>query len=174
MECTTRWAAANLGDERWRLRASIQTQPFRANIIAVSCGESLMHDPFTHLEKIRFYLKAIEEGSFDPLLDLFAPDAVLEQLPNRIYPKGIRSGTSAMRNAFEKGRQLLSSQTYEIKNYVVLHDRIAVEVLWRGKLAINFGTLSVGSEMIAYSAMFFEFREGKIISQRNYDCFEPW
>ena len=26
----------------------------------------------------------------------------------------------------------------------------------------------------AHSAMFFEFDNRKIISQRNYDCFEPW
>jgi ketosteroid isomerase-like protein len=36
------------------------------------------------------------------------------------------------------------------------------------------GTLAEGAEMKAHFAMFFEFREGKIRLQRNYDCFEAW
>jgi ketosteroid isomerase-like protein len=31
-----------------------------------------------------------------------------------------------------------------------------------------------GAEMRAHSAMFIEFRVGKIVAQRNYDWFEPW
>ena len=50
----------------------------------------------------------------------------------------------------------------------------AIEVLWTGTLAMSFGNLSAGSKMRAHSAMFFEFKDGKIASQRNYDCFEPW
>ena len=53
-------------------------------------------------------------------------------------------------------------------------DRVSVEVLWTGTLALAFGSLAVGSQMRAHSAMFFQFRDGKIVSQRNYDCFEPW
>ena len=53
-------------------------------------------------------------------------------------------------------------------------DRVSVEVLWTGTLALAFGALAVGSQMRAHSAMFFEFKDGKIVSQRNYDCFEPW
>jgi len=126
------------------------------------------------LEKLRRYLKSIETGEFAYVAELFSVDAVIEQLPNRIYPNGIRSGVSRMAEAFEKGRKLLSSQSYEIKNYVVHGDKVALEVLWTGKLAISFGSLAAGSEMRAHSAMFFEFAEGKIVSQRNYDCFEPW
>ena len=73
-------------------------------------------------------------------------------------------------------RKLLSSQTYEIKNAIVSENSnsIAVEVLWTGTLAMGFGNLSAGSQMRPYSAMFFQFEDGKIASQRNYDCFEPW
>ena len=31
-----------------------------------------------------------------------------------------------------------------------------------------------GSVMRARFAQFFEFRDGKIVAQRNYDCFYPW
>ena len=128
----------------------------------------------TNFEKIQLYLKSIEDGNFAPILELFTPDCVMEQLPNRIYPNGIRSGLSSMAEAFEKGRKLLSTQKYEIKRHVVNGDSVAVEVLWIGKLATSLGTLPVGSELRAHSAMFFEFKDGKIVSQRNYDCFDAW
>jgi ketosteroid isomerase-like protein len=43
-----------------------------------------------------------------------------------------------------------------------------------GTLAVPFGSFPVGSQMKAFFAVFLEFREGKIIRQRNYDCFEAW
>lgn len=127
-----------------------------------------------NLDIVRRYLKEIEDGTFAAIADLFTPDMTCEQLPNRIYPQGIRSGLAQMAEGFEKGRKLLSSQTYKIKNAIVRGDSLAVEVLWTGTLAITFGTLAAGSKMRAHSAMFFEFKDGKITNQRNYDCFEPW
>jgi ketosteroid isomerase-like protein len=95
-----------------------------------------------HLNAVRRYLKTIEDGTFADIADLFTPDMVMEQLPNRVYPNGLRGTLSQMAQGFERGRKLLSSQTNEIKN--------------------------------ALMNMFFEFRNGKIASQRNYNCFEPW
>jgi ketosteroid isomerase-like protein len=133
-----------------------------------------MQESLANLEKVQRYLKSIEEGNFAYIAEIFDPEAVMEQLPNRIYPTGIRAGVSKMAEAFEKGRKLLSSQTYEVKSYVVNGEKVAVEVLWIGKLAFPLGSLAAGSEMRAHSAMFFEFHGGRIVSQRNYDCFEPW
>jgi hypothetical protein len=76
-----------------------------------------MMNPVTHLEKVQVYLRSIENGNFGYITSLFSPDAVLEQLPNRIYPNGVRSGVSRMAEAFEKGRKLLSSQTYELSDF---------------------------------------------------------
>ncbi|HEU5231993.1 MAG TPA: nuclear transport factor 2 family protein [Terriglobales bacterium] len=131
-------------------------------------------NPVTNLKKVEEYLKSIENGDFAYIVNLFSPDAVLEQLPNRIYPNGIRSGVSKMAEAFEKGRKLLSNQSNEIKSSIVDGDKLSIEVLWTGTLALAFGGLSAGSQMRAHSAMFFQFKDGKIASQRNYDCFEPW
>lgn len=127
-----------------------------------------------NLDVIRRYLEGVENGKFSDVAALFTPDVVMEQLPNRIYPQGLRATISEMAAAFAKGRKLLSSQTYEIKNSLVNGDSVALEVLWTGTLAVGFGTLTSGSQMRCHSAMFFEFKEGKISSQRNYDCFEPW
>jgi len=133
-----------------------------------------MPSPPDHLNTVRRYLKTIEDGTFADIADLFTPDMVTEQLPNRVYPQGLRGSVSQMVEGFERGRKLLSHQTYEIKNALVIDNAVAVEVLWTGTLALSFGNLSAGSRMRAHSAMFFEFRDGKIVSQRNYDCFEPW
>ena len=131
-------------------------------------------NPATNLEKVKLYLRSIENGDFAYIADLFSPHAILEQLPNRIYRNGIRSEASTMADAFEKGQKLLSSQSYEIKSWVGDGDRLSIEVIWNGTLALSFGSLSAGSQMRAHSAMFFQFKDGKIVSQRNYDCFEPW
>jgi ketosteroid isomerase-like protein len=126
----------------------------------------------THLESARRYLKALGDGDASYVLNRFSPDAILEQLPNRIYAQGLRSSASQVPEAFEKGRKIFSHQSYEITNEVTTGN--TVEVLWTGTLAIPVGTLAAGSQMRCHSAMFLEFRDDKIVAQRNYDCFEPW
>ena len=133
-----------------------------------------MMNPASNLERVALYLKSIENGDFAYIANLFSPDAVLEQLPNRIYPNGVRSGITRMAEAFEKGRKLLSSQRYEIRSSVAEGDELSIELLWTGTLAVAFGSLSVGCQRRAHSGMSFQFKDGKIVSQRNYDCFEPW
>ena len=127
-----------------------------------------------NLDTARRYLKAIEDGDATYVLSLFCPEAVLEQLPNRIYPHGLRSSVSQVPEAFEKGRKIFSIQTYELNNAAETGNIVAIEFLWTGTLAIPFGTLTAGSQMRCHSAMFLEFRDGKIVAQRNYDCFDPW
>ena len=51
---------------------------------------------------------------------------------------------------------------------------VALEVLWTGTLAVPFGSLAVGDNMRAHFAVFIQLRDGKIVAQRNYDCFDPW
>lgn len=133
-----------------------------------------MHASEEHLDVVRRYLKGIEDGAFCDIQALFTPDLVMEQLPNRIYPNGLRATPSQMESALAQGRKLLAKQQYEIKNAVVHGDSVSVEVLWTGTLAIGFGNLGEGSQMRCHSAMFFTFKDGKISAQRNYDCFEPW
>lgn len=128
----------------------------------------------TNLDTARRYLKAIEDGDANYVLGIFFPDAVLEQLPNRIYPKGLRASVSQATEAFEKGRKIFARQRYEITNQSATGNIVALEVLWTGTLAIPFGALAAGSDMRCRSAMFLEFRDGKIVAQRNYDCFDPW
>ena len=76
--------------------------------------------------------------------------------------------------AAEKGQQTLSYQRYEIRHEMESGNRVALEVLWIGTLAIPVAGLQPGDQMRAHFAVFLEFRDGRIAVQRNYDCFDPW
>lgn len=53
-------------------------------------------------------------------------------------------------------------------------DEVAVELEWSGILAVPVMNLPAGSEMKSFVAMFLTFRDGKIVSQHNYDCYPPF
>ena len=121
---------------------------------------------------VRAYLKAIE--SRGDSLAFFAEDAVQEEFPNALVPNGARRTLDELREANERGRDVLTSEAYEIVNMVEAGDLVACEVLWRGVLAVPLRSLKPGDVMKARFGVFFEFRGDKIRRQRNYDCFEPF
>ena len=121
---------------------------------------------------VRAYLKAIEErGDF---LAFFTDDGVQEEFPNALVPAGARRTIEDLREANARGRNVMTSETYEIVSLLEVGDLVACEVLWRGVLAVPLRTLKPGEAMKARFAVFFEFRGDKIRRQRNYDCFEPF
>ena len=122
----------------------------------------------------RQYLAAIERGDLDAMLGVFDPEALQIEYPNRLKAKGDRRGLERMAADFGRGRQLLRSQRYEVLGATATGTTVALEVLWTGELAVPLGPLKVGETMSAHSAMFFEFRDGRILVQRNYDCFEDF
>jgi ketosteroid isomerase-like protein len=124
---------------------------------------------------VRRYLNAIEQGSTGAALaDFFAPEVVQEEFPNRLVVQGARRDLAAILEAAERGQKVISAQRYEIHNEVAQGNFVALEVLWTGTLAVPFGSLAVGDNMRAHFAVFIELRDGKIVAQRNYDCFDPW
>jgi ketosteroid isomerase-like protein len=128
-----------------------------------------------NLDTARRYLATISQGATgDVLAQFFTPDVIQEELPNRVSPEGQRRKLAGILEGAERGQKVLSAQRFEIRSAIATGDRVILEVLWVGTLAIPFGTIPAGGEMRAHSAMFLEFREGRIAAQRNYDCFEPW
>jgi ketosteroid isomerase-like protein len=127
-----------------------------------------------NLATARGYLEAIERGDPEEHLAFFAADVVQEEFHNRLVPQGATRDLAALREAAQRGRRVMAAQRYEVLNAVACGDQVALEVRWTGTLAIPFGSIPAGGEMRARFAVFLEFRDGKIIRQRNYDCFEPW
>lgn len=121
---------------------------------------------------VRAYLKAIEDRGDS--LAFFADDAIQEEFPNALVPTGARRTLEELREANERGRDVLTSESYEIVSLIEDGDRVACEVLWRGVLAVPIRSLQPGDVMKARFGVFFEFAGDKIRRQRNYDCFEPF
>jgi ketosteroid isomerase-like protein len=129
----------------------------------------------SHLDVIRDYFAAIERrGSFDEVSRFLSPDVVRQEFPNRFAPGGATRGLKELREAAERGRAVIKSQRYEILCSVCEGERVALEVQWTGVLAIPVGKLAPGDAMRARFGVFFEFREGKIARQHNYDCFDAF
>jgi len=53
-------------------------------------------------------------------------------------------------------------------------DQVALEVVWTGTIRQNTGPFVADQTLRARFALFMEFRDGRIVRQRNYDCFDPW
>ncbi|MCB9076247.1 MAG: nuclear transport factor 2 family protein [Anaerolineaceae bacterium] len=124
---------------------------------------------------VREYLQALADGEAGESLGrFFTEDAIQIELPNKLNPAGGRSDLATMKKRSEEGKHILKQQSYTVKSAVGDGDQVAVEAEWVGVLAIPLGSLPVGYEMKAHFAMFFEFNNGRIAVQRNYDCFEPW
>lgn len=124
---------------------------------------------------VREYLQALADGEAGESLGrFFSENAVQIELPNQLNRAGGKSDLETIKKRSEEGKNLLTSQTYTIKNEIIDGDKLAVEAEWTGVLAIPLGELAAGYEMKAHFAMFFKFENGRIVLQRNYDCFEPW
>jgi ketosteroid isomerase-like protein len=126
------------------------------------------------LELAQRYFRALEESDRDALEQLLDASVVHEELPNRIQPNGRTADRATMLLAFEAGKSVLRAQRYEIESAIAECNRIALQVRWSGTLERSIGARQPGETIHAHFAVFLETHEGRIVSQRNYDCFEPF
>jgi len=127
------------------------------------------------LELTRRYFAALEAGAVgEALAAFYAPEVVQEEFPNRVTPHGARRDLAAILDAAGRGQRVMASQRYEILHAVADGNRVAVEFRWSGTLAVPVASLSAGAVMRGRFACFLEFRAGRIVAQRSYDCFDPW
>lgn len=126
------------------------------------------------LEIARSYLAAIETGDTASILSFFAPDVVQEEFPNRLMPAGVTRDLAALEQSIERGVQAVRRQRYEVISALVSQNVVAIEAVWTATLAVPLGALAAGDEMRARLAIFLDFRDGLIVRQRNYDCFDSF
>lgn len=129
-----------------------------------------------NVERVRAFFGAISNGASEGELGAFyAPDVVQEEFPNRFLPHGATRGLEELQQAAARGKKAMASQRFEILNLIADGDTVVVESSWEGTLAVPIGEATpAGTVMRARFAQVFEFRDGLIAAQRNYDCFYPW
>jgi ketosteroid isomerase-like protein len=134
-----------------------------------------MSDSARNLEVVRRYMQALQDGQAGDALRRFFPQDVRQiEMPNQLNPRGQESDLDHILQRSLQGLKILEQQRYEIVSEMAQENRVAVEARWTGVLAVGVGTLAAGAEMKASFAMFFQFRDGQIAMQRNYDCFDAW
>ncbi len=124
------------------------------------------------LELAQAYLSAIEARA--DLSPYFCEEVVQREFPNQLVRNGAIRDLAALLAGQEQGKRVLSSEKYEIVNSLEEGNRLALEVIWMGTLAVPIGSLPLGGTMKAHFGMFLTFRDGRISRQHNYDCFEPF
>lgn len=111
---------------------------------------------------------------WDDLAPLLHPEMVQDELPNALFPQGVRRDLAALQASHARGAEVMRDQRYEILRTLVDGDRVAVELDWRGTLRVAAGRIAAGTVLHARIAAFIEVRAGRIVAQRNYDCYDPF
>jgi ketosteroid isomerase-like protein len=120
------------------------------------------------------YHEAVSGGaSAEEITRFLAPEMVHEEIPNLLFPDGAVRDLDAMREAAERGRGAMAEQRFEVRNAVAAGDQVALEVEWWGRLAVPYGPYPAGHVLRARIAAFLRIEDGRIVAQRNYDCYEP-
>jgi predicted ester cyclase len=118
----------------------------------------LLNNPAARLEDVKSFLHA---------------EIVWQEMPNSFAPTGRRSDYEAILATWEKGREFLPQQEYTLRRLIVSGDTAVLQISWRGKVSKALAGLPPGTELSGQIATFLEFREGKIISQIDYPCYDP-
>jgi ketosteroid isomerase-like protein len=119
-----------------------------------------------HEKLLRELYAAIEAGSTGATFACFHPEAEQIEYPSLMRPHGHRRPIDEMRAGAEEGMKLLKEQHYDVHTVIDDGDQTAVQLTWTA-------TTAKGAEFTAHVAAFYEFKDGLILRQSSYDCYEP-
>lgn len=127
------------------------------------------------VEFIKSYLAALEQMQVgDALSKFFHPDVEQTEFPNKITPVQVDRNLAKILDGAARGKAIMSAQSFQINNLIEGNDQLVAEITWTGTLALKLGNLKPDDKMVAHFACIFEFKDGLIFRQRNYDCFEAF
>ena len=133
-------------------------------VVDMTARTDLLHDLYA----------AISDGaSGDRLRGFFHPDAVQVEYPSLMRPEGHRRPLDEMLAGAELGLTLIRDQRYDVHHVVEQGDHVAVQLTWTATMAVDAGPLVAGTELVSHVAAFYDFRDGLVLRQSSYDCYEP-
>jgi ketosteroid isomerase-like protein len=123
---------------------------------------------------IRDLLQTITDNEPAEVLSAYwHPEGEQVELPSLMRPDGHTRKLAEMLEAYRAGAGFLLWQQYDIDNVVDDGEQVAVQLRWTATTAVDAGALPAGTELVAHVAIFYQFRDGKILRQSSYDCYEP-
>ena len=129
----------------------------------------------TNKQIVLDFLRMLENRkSSKELEEFYHPESIQIEFPNALTKEYTSRTLTELKEASDKGSKILKKETYEVKNLLSIGDTVVLECILRGNLSIPLGKIESGGQMMAYFAQIFEFKDGKIYRQRNYDCFESF
>lgn len=118
------------------------------------------------------FVRAVEAMDGRKMEGFFVPDVEQIEMPNAFKPAGQTRDLSALKADIEKSKGIIEQQKYNILHTVAYGDIVVLEMLWHGTVVTDLPPLQAGQKLRAQCVAVFEFREGKVIKLRNYDCFD--
>src|SRR5262249_10172957 len=117
---------------------------------------------------LRDFFDACSTFDSAALARVLHPDVRIRELPNLMNRDGGERDRARALAAFERGRGLLSAQSFDVHSAVVDGDTIAARSTWRGTLT------ATGQELTAHIASFTKMRGNLIYRHATYDCYEAF
>jgi ketosteroid isomerase-like protein len=165
--CFEPWSDAN---GRAELLAERDGRPRPA---ATTVPEARPRPAGSNFEIARSYFAALNaRAQPDEIAAFFAEDAVQEEFPNRFAPKGAVRSLAEIRSARETALELFDWEEHELRGATGSGATVALEVRWTARVAVTRDSFTAGQQLEAHMAVFLEFRDGLIVRQRTYRCFE--
>jgi len=122
---------------------------------------------------LRLYTAISAGATGDELAAYFHPDAQQIEYPSLMRPHGHRRGLAEMREGAEIGAKMISDQHYEVHTVIEDGDGLAVQFTWTATVATDLGAIRAGTPLVSHVAAFYVFRDGLVLEQSSYDCYEP-
>lgn len=121
------------------------------------------------------YIELIESFAQPEAFEgILHPNIQHEEYPNALLRNGSRRDYATIVAGPQQGRKILTTNRFDVQNAFAAGDWVTLEIVWTGVLAIPLGTMAPGDEMKAYIATILQFQDGLIVTQHQYDCYEPF
>jgi ketosteroid isomerase-like protein len=105
-------------------------------------------------------------------IDVFHSDIEQTEYPNLLTAQLTVSDWESLFQRMTNGAKLLASQKYDIQRAYEMEETVITEVVWTAVIGVDVGSFASGQKLKAYFCCVFDFKDGLIYRQRNYDCFE--
>ena len=128
----------------------------------------------THEKHLRNLYAAISAGATgDDLAAFWHRDAEQIEYPSVMRPTGHRRSLTQILEGSELGAKMIRDQHYDVHTVVEHEDHVAVQFTWTATVVTDLGTIAAGTRLVSHVAAFYVFRDGLILRQSSYDCYEP-